>query len=504
MGHAVLERRHDSLACFDDARIAELMNPLHIFHIDRKWGRKRLLLMAFSFFTLSFYQTTLEAATTVHPALDRETADLATADLPDTIEEVDGGGSASAVDRFKIILHKIQMISGTAFTALIVLMLILSDIDRRHPRKLNQRRPISVVVPCYNDADSVVDTTQSVFRTYPKHLVDLIVINDCSRDNSLDAIRGMQGKYPFRIIDNPSNKGKAQSLNDTIPLARHDLVLCLDADTLLNTPALSDMVARMDADPRIGAVSCPYRPRNKGFLPILQAVDYNMILLTQGAHNVFSAMALWGGCLMVRKQAFEEVGGFRLTAITEDVDLAFLMNRKHWRVEQSFRPVRSLVPQTVKAWVRQKLRWTSGGTQCYFRHIRVWIKNPIQIFFILSYSLLIASTIPVFFDGIDIVPSFQATWHSDIPFFQNLLNLNHATGLDILRRLGSIALCYIPSFIYIIPMIHRKIDIWKFALVIPFSILYFPSYIIVSLFGMAIGIRSLLKPKAADTKGWVN
>lgn len=399
-------------------------------------------------------------------------------------------------------IHLIQQISGVIFSFLIVLMLILSNIDHRHPRRQKEQKPVSIVVPCYNDGLSVGDTIVSVFRTYPADMVDLIVINDCSKDDSLERIKELQKKYPFRIVDNERNKGKAKSLNDTIPMAKYEYVLCLDADTLLNKPALFDMMARMDNDQRLGAVSCPYRPRNKGFLPILQAVEYSMLLLTQGAHNLTSAMALWGGCLMVRKTAFDEVEGFYLNAITEDVDLAFRMNRHNWRVEQSFRAVRSLVPHTFKAWVRQKLRWTSGGTQCYYRHIPVWIKNPIQIFFIFSYSFLLASTIPTLFDKIEIVQSFDATWSGSQSFWQNLIAVNTAVGADVFRRLMGIGLCYIPSFIYIIPMVRTWCDIWKFILVVPFSLIYFPVYMVVSLCGMAIGIRSLLVPKNKDTQGW--
>ncbi len=372
--------------------------------------------------------------------------------------------------KFQRILKTTQLVSGSIFTVLVILMLILSNIDHRHPRKLSETEPVTIVVPCYNDGDSVTDTVVSIYRTIKPEFVEVIVINDASKDNSLEKIKEIQKTYPIRIVNNEKNKGKARSLNDTIPSAKNELVLCLDADTLLNKRALTDMVARMKADPRLGAVSCPYRPRNKGFLPILQAVEYSMLLLTQGAHNLTSAMALWGGCLMVRKTAFHEVGGFYLNAITEDVDMAFRLNRKKWRVEQSFCAVRSLVPQRLKAWVRQKLRWTSGGTQCYFRHIRVWIKNPIQIFFILSYSFLVASTIPALFDKIEIVQSFNHTWSMEQSFWQNFIVVNKSALSDILRRLSGIALCYIPPFIYNVPMHHRSRDIWTFVLVNPFSV----------------------------------
>ena len=63
-------------------------------------------------------------------------------------------------------------------------------------------------------------------------------------------------------------------------------------------------------------------------------------------------------------------------------------------------------------------------------------------------------------------------------------------------------LCCSLSCIYILPLIRRPRDILRLLLVIPFSILYFPAYIVVSLFGTAIGIRSLVFPKPSDVRGW--
>lgn len=433
-----------------------------------------------------------------------ETGLLATMDgfVDDVVESLDDAvGGMTTLSFWKNLVLATRKWSGGVFILLMCWMLLLTYLDSRHPRKAPPDTPVSVVIPCYNDAASVQTAIASVFKACPGD-VDLIVINDRSTDDSLARIREMAARHPFRIVDNPENKGKARSLNDTVPLARHDFVLCLDADTFLNRNALSDMLARMKADDRLGAVSSPYRPANRGFLPLMQGVEYSMLLLTQGAHNITSAMALWGGCLMVRKSAFKEVNGFRLDAITEDVDMAFRMNRRKWRVEQSFRPVRSLVPDTLRGWIRQKLRWTSGGTQCYFRHFRVWIRNPIQLFFILSYSLLIASSVLDCFDGVDPVGSASLIWDKTLPLWHNLANLCAAFEADALRRFGSVMLCCSLSCIYILPLIRRPRDILRLLLVIPFSILYFPAYIFVSLFGTVIGIRSLVFPKPSDVRGW--
>lgn len=395
-----------------------------------------------------------------------------------------------------------RTVSGTAFTLLIFSMLLLTYLDSRHPRRASTRPPVSVVVPCYNDAETIQDTIISVFKAYPAELVDLIVVNDRSTDDSLARITALQDRYSFRIIDNNVNMGKALTLNAVIPQARYDFVLCLDADTLLNRNAIHDMLTRMVTDTRLGAVSSPYRPKNHGFLAAMQGIEYSMLLLTQGAHNLTSAMALWGGCMMVRKTAFEDVGGFMINAITEDVDMAFRMNRRKWRVEQGFRPVHSVVPSTLRGWIKQKIRWTSGGTQCYLRHFRVWIKNPIQIFFILSYGIFLTASVFDFYDGVDLTGSPGKIWNNDLRLIENIANLNAAFGKDLLWRFGSMALCCGLSCVYILPLMRGIRDAAKLLLVVPFSMIYFPMYIIVSFFGTAKGVRSILFPRASDTRGW--
>ena len=401
--------------------------------------------------------------------------------------------------------ENVRRISGVGLAGLMASMLLLAWFDRRRCRTLAARPPLSVLIPCYNDGATVGATLASVFAAGVDGPLDVVVINDASRDDSAAQLERLQRAYPFRVITNPVNRGKTPSLNDAVHAARHDLLLCLDADTELNRPALDDMLARLTGGRRVGAVSCPYRPSNRGFLPVMQAIEYRMLLLTQGAHNLTSAMALWGGCLMVRREAFVAAGGFSPDAITEDVDLAFKLNRVRWRVEQSFVPVGSAVPQTLRAWVRQKLRWTAGGMQCYIRHVPVWLRNPSQICFILAYSLLILSSIPAVL--------------SDLRFGESVMNLFAALnrvnsvqasvvevagfyGRDLLRRLLGSGLCCLLSTLYVLPLISRPRELWKLLLVFPFSLLYFPAYIVVSLFGILTGVRSVRRLLPSDVKGW--
>lgn len=85
--------------------------------------------------------------------------------------------------------------------------------------------------------------------------------------------------------------------------------------------------------------------------------------------------------MAVRTAACKQVGGYSIDAIVEDMDMAFKLNEHGWRVEQSHIGVRSHVPDTFMVWLKQKMRRNSGGFQCFAKHWKVWVKNPIHVFF---------------------------------------------------------------------------------------------------------------------------
>jgi len=383
-------------------------------------------------------------------------------------------------------------------TSLLLLLMIIvtgcAFLDRRRRRAAALPCPVSVIVPCFNDGETVGDTLRSVFASWPEQLLEVVVIDDASTDDSSRRILDVARAFPIRVVSNTVNTGKSESLNRAVRAARHDLVLCLDADTLLTEEALRDMINRLVHDTRVGAVSCPYKPVNRGFLPAMQAIEYSMMRLGQGAGNLFSALALWGGCLMTRRAAFDEAGGFSRHAITEDVDLAFKLNRAGWRVEQSFVFVCTHVPTTWRVWLRQKMRWTSGGFQCVFAYPGVLLRNPVQMTFICTYAVLAmlclygaASEDSLFSIG----RSLAGLWMHDVPFgaLLDFMRLTH--GADLVIRLVAGLGLNLVSLVYVIPTISRMREALRLALVLPFSMAYLPLYILVSMLGLGFWFTTL-------------
>jgi cellulose synthase/poly-beta-1,6-N-acetylglucosamine synthase-like glycosyltransferase len=85
------------------------------------------------------------------------------------------------------------------------LVVIFFFIDWRKKRQLKTLEKISILIPCYNDGESIALTIKNVYEAYPSDLFQLIVINDKSTDTSLTQLKMLQEQYGFTLIDHEKN-----------------------------------------------------------------------------------------------------------------------------------------------------------------------------------------------------------------------------------------------------------------------------------------------------------
>lgn len=379
-------------------------------------------------------------------------------------------------------------ISIIILACILIFLAIGALIDSRHKRQIKNYPKISFLVPCYNDGETIGDTIKSIYSSYDSNKLELIVINDNSSDDSLAQIKKIAEKYPLRIINNEVNLGKAKSLNLAYKKTKYDLLWVVDSDLILNKKALDDVLARLQSDENIGAVSCPYRLIGKGTFIRMQEMEYNMMSLLLRAYNRFSAMALWGGCLAVRKKEFERAGLFSENMLTEDIDLAFKLKEKGIKVEHASFPVFTHGVENFKDWFKQKQRWVGGGTQCYLAHIKVWIRHPLQVVFFTLYSFL---SIVFFFYLIkeiifinSLFQTIEPSGFSMIDFFSVVLASFSVLSNWLLSRL----FFSVFSIPYILPNISSIKDSSKLFLIFPYAILYWPIF---SLFAVVWVIKGV-------------
>jgi cellulose synthase/poly-beta-1,6-N-acetylglucosamine synthase-like glycosyltransferase len=249
--------------------------------------------------------------------------------------------------------------------------------DYRAVAESEMSMPVSILVPAYNEAPSIVASLRSLLTSQFVEF-EVVVINDGSTDETMAALTDafglvkvgrvprsnistqlVHGVYtsplePRVVVIDKVNGGKADALNAGINHAVYPLFCAIDADTMLDADALSRLVWEFQAAPETVAVGGIVRivngsefedgrlarvrtPRN--LLANLQIIEYlraflggrigwsksGMLLIISGAFGLF------------RRDVCVEVGGYDPTTVGEDAELVLRLHR-HQREHQ--RPCR--------------------------------------------------------------------------------------------------------------------------------------------------------------------
>lgn len=105
---------------------------------------------------------------------------------------------------------------------------------------------VSIITPCYNSADFIVPTLHSVLEQTYKNW-ELIVIDDCSKDNTCKIIEGfVQQNHNIKLIKLSQNGGVANARNVGLEHAKGKYVAFLDSDDIWLKEKLAKQVTYME------------------------------------------------------------------------------------------------------------------------------------------------------------------------------------------------------------------------------------------------------------------
>ena len=107
---------------------------------------------------------------------------------------------------------------------------------------------VSVVIPTFNRKELVFQALDSVARqTCPP--LEVIVVDDCSSDGTVEALRAARFPFPVRIVSQATNQGPAAARNAGILKAGGRYIAFLDSDDVWLPEKLERQVALFDALP---------------------------------------------------------------------------------------------------------------------------------------------------------------------------------------------------------------------------------------------------------------
>jgi glycosyltransferase involved in cell wall biosynthesis len=114
---------------------------------------------------------------------------------------------------------------------------------------------LSVIIPCYNEKDTIADIIRAV-RAAPYGEKEIIVVDDCSTDGSRHVLTSELSPLVSRIILHDENAGKGAALRSGIRAATGDIIILQDADREYSPseyPALVEPILRGVADVVFGS-----------------------------------------------------------------------------------------------------------------------------------------------------------------------------------------------------------------------------------------------------------
>jgi biofilm PGA synthesis N-glycosyltransferase PgaC len=284
--------------------------------------------------------------------------------------------------------------------------------------------PISILVPCYNEGENAEETLRAAAAVdYPDF--EIIAINDGSRDNTAEVLDRLVDKIPnLRVVHLAKNSGKASALNTGALLARHELLVCIDGDALLDPHALRWMARPFTAS-GVGAVAGNPRIRNRtSLLGRLQVGEFSSIIgLIRRAQTAYGRMFTVSGVICAfRKRALQEAGWWSTQTITDDIDITWRVQLIGWQViYQPNAIVWILMPETLRGLWKQRVRWAEGGAEMMIDFFKAMITGrapsliPTYLNFVLSlvwaycmtFSLIVGILWTVGVPLPKILPGFQ-------------------------------------------------------------------------------------------------
>ncbi len=258
--------------------------------------------------------------------------------------------------------------------------------------------PVSIVMPCYNEEATIGTAIESLLALeYPRGMLEIIVVDDCSRDGSAAVVRKYARRYPqVRLIANSRNSGgAAEPTNIGIRAARHLYVAVADADSTPERDALLKMIGFLQEDEKVAAVTCAVLARKPAtFIQRLQAIEYDVIAWSRKLLDLVDSVYVTPGPFaLYRRDVLLKVGLFDTKNMTQDIEIVWRLMSRGYKARMCLAAaVHSETPKKFSAWFRQRVRWNIGGTQTLLKYKRLFFRRGMLGAFILpffSFSLFL-------------------------------------------------------------------------------------------------------------------
>lgn len=216
--------------------------------------------------------------------------------------------------------------------------LVVSLIFDRQPsfKNENPSKDITILIAARNEAENIGNTLVYIAKQdYSGHIKVFVIDNGSSDETSSVALSYGENLNLDVTVINEKKPGKFNALNTALKYVTTDLVITLDADTLLHPSAVRFLIARIESAPKdVCAVAGSVLVRNsrENIMTKIQEWDYFLgIASIKRLQGLYQGTLVAQGAFSVYKTDCVRVIGGWPDAIGEDIVLTWNLLKHNWR-----------------------------------------------------------------------------------------------------------------------------------------------------------------------------
>lgn len=307
------------------------------------------------------------------------------------------------MDDFLVYLLVLILLTNRYIVGQLLKYLAGADFDRKRE---GFEPTIATVTPLFCEGEQIFHTIQSLLALdYPKEKLEIIVVDDCSTDDSHAwALKAAKGHPNVKVLRNPVNLGKRKAINRAHRATRAEFIVSIDSDVIVDRHALRALVARF-VSPDIAAVGgrVMVSNPNANWLTRMQTVKYYFAQeWLKNIERTFKSVMCLSGCLTCyRREVLEELQpvleGRNILGIPikygEDRFLTRQIVKAGYKtvfVTEAF--CYTVAPTTLSKYFSQQIRWRRSNFVDWFGGVKhCWrLPAPVAINYFSLFGLMLA------------------------------------------------------------------------------------------------------------------
>jgi poly-beta-1,6-N-acetyl-D-glucosamine synthase len=240
-------------------------------------------------------------------------------------------------------------------------------------KKFEPHTKVTVIIPARNESANIMECLTNISNQhYPLELLDIIVVDDCSTDNTVVLIKDFISRNPEKrisLIELTASQSslKKQAIAVAVKSATGDLIVTTDADCIMSAKWVSSIVTLYESSNAVMIAGPVCFRKSDNIFSKMQELEF-LSLIASGAATMNIGMPTMsnGANLAYEKNAFQEVGGFETNKKYASGDDVFLMHKMKKELSRKIRFIKSTdaIVETKPttsfiSFFNQRKRWAS-------------------------------------------------------------------------------------------------------------------------------------------------